>query len=59
MIRRRKNQITVIKRDDQEWEYRREEIGNYFVRNFEELYTSSCPEFLEDMEDLFQLVIGE
>lgn len=40
-------------------EYGAEEIEEYFLRNFEELYTFTQAEFLQDMEVLFQPIIGE
>lgn len=59
VIRRRKNQIFAIKNQNNSWEYDQENIGKYFLRNFEELYTSTQTQFPEDLEGLFQPMVTE
>ncbi|PKI59541.1 hypothetical protein CRG98_020069 [Punica granatum] len=59
VIRRRSNHIAAIKDNDREWIQDHEGIGNYFLRNFQELFNTSNPTIPKDMEDLINHTITE
>ncbi|PKI66159.1 hypothetical protein CRG98_013457 [Punica granatum] len=50
VIRRRSNHIAAIKEDNGEWSQDRERIGNYFLKNFQDLFSTSLPAFPNDLE---------
>lgn len=53
-IRRRKNQICAIKDGNSDWIHRYPDIGEYFLRNLKDLYKFASPDFLEELEGLFE-----
>ncbi|PKI61172.1 hypothetical protein CRG98_018403 [Punica granatum] len=59
VIRRRSNHIAAIKDDNGEWIQDHDGIGNYFLRNFQYLFTTSHPSIPDDLEDLIGSTITE
>ncbi|XP_031391078.1 uncharacterized protein LOC116203481 [Punica granatum] len=59
VIRRRSNHIATIKGDNGEWCQYQDEIGNYFLKNFQDLFTTSQPTIPDDMEGLINQTITE
>lgn len=58
MIWRRRNFISTIK-VGQEWKTSKQQIAEYFINQFKELYTSSLPTILENLKGLVQEAITE
>ena len=54
IIRRRRNCILEIKLEDGSWIRDREEIQNYFLEKFTSLFSSSLPQFPENLENLIE-----
>ncbi|PKI49597.1 hypothetical protein CRG98_029987 [Punica granatum] len=59
VIRRNSNHITAIKANNGDWCQDYEGIGNYFLRNFQELFATSHPEIPDDLEGLVSQVITD
>ncbi|PKI46795.1 hypothetical protein CRG98_032792 [Punica granatum] len=57
VIRRRANQIAAIKDNNGEWSQDHVVFGEYFLRNFQDLFNTSNPAIPEDMEDLIGHII--
>lgn len=55
-IKRRRNKIDCIKNGDI-WLQDREQIGHYFKEGFTDLYTSSNPTFMSELEELGERLI--
>ena len=54
MIRRKRNNISEIKLENREKIYGRENIEKYFGDHFNELFSTSNPSFLADLEKLIE-----
>ena len=54
LVRRRRNHINEIRLEDGSWINTREEIQNYFNKNFKSLYQSECNDVPEDLENLIE-----
>ncbi|PKI47653.1 hypothetical protein CRG98_031939 [Punica granatum] len=59
VIRRSSNHIAAIKDNNGEWTQDHQGIGNYFLRNFQELFNTSHPDILDDLEELVSQVITQ
>jgi hypothetical protein len=59
IIRRRKNAIDFLKNDNNEWLSDRNEIGDCFVQFFQNLFSSSNPQFPDDLDNLISPVISD
>ncbi|PKI72568.1 hypothetical protein CRG98_006945 [Punica granatum] len=57
IIRQRSNHIAAIKDNEREWKHDHEGIGNYFLKNFQELFNTSHPHIPEDLEGLINPTI--
>jgi hypothetical protein len=57
--RRRKNAIDFLKNDNNEWLSDRNDIGDCFVQFFQNLFSSSNPQFLDDLDNLISPVISD
>ncbi|XP_030502458.2 uncharacterized protein LOC115717615 [Cannabis sativa] len=54
MVRRRRNRINAINVDGVNWIFNRGDIGDYFIRNFKELFESQQPVISGDFDSLFE-----
>ena len=59
IIRRRKNAIDFLKNDNNEWLSDRSDIGSCFVQFFQDLFTSSNPQFPDNLDNLISPVITD
>jgi hypothetical protein len=59
IIRRRKNAIDFLKNDNNEWLSDRNDIGSCFVQFFQDLFTSSNPQFPDNLDNLISPVITD
>jgi hypothetical protein len=59
IIRRRKNAIDFLKNDNNEWLSDRNDIGACFVQFFQNLFSSSNPQFPDDFDNLISPVISD
>ncbi|PKI45054.1 hypothetical protein CRG98_034555 [Punica granatum] len=57
IIRRRSNNIAAIKDNNGDWCHDYDGIGNYFLRNFQDLFYTSHPSIPEDLEGLITPII--
>lgn len=58
IIHKRRNYVAAIKNQNNKREQDYKKIGNYFLDNFKELYTSKQYQFPPDLEDLFQPILS-
>ena len=54
LVRRRRNRINDLKLEDGSWINTKEEIQNYFTKNFKSLYQSEGNDVPEDLENLIE-----
>lgn len=59
IIKRQRNLINAIKTENQTWVYEHNEIGNYFLNNFKELYRSENTMTPQELEDLFTPIVTQ
>jgi hypothetical protein len=59
LIRRRRNSISLLQTPNGGWLSDRTDIGNCFVNNFKQLFTSTAPPSPPEFLDLFHLVISD
>uniref|UniRef100_A0A803Q136 Reverse transcriptase domain-containing protein n=1 Tax=Cannabis sativa TaxID=3483 RepID=A0A803Q136_CANSA len=54
IVRRRRNHIWAIQKENGDWKRTRNEIGYYFIDNFKNLYKSSTPSIDAEFDMLFE-----
>jgi hypothetical protein len=59
LIRRRRNSISLLQTLNGGWIIDRADIGNYFVTNFKNMFSSTNPAFSQELLDLFNPFISE
>ncbi|PKI42454.1 hypothetical protein CRG98_037127, partial [Punica granatum] len=57
IIRRRTNHIAAVKGEGNQWIEDPESIGDYFLKNLKDLFTSTSPTFPKDLEGLVEPII--
>jgi hypothetical protein len=58
LVRRRRNFIVEVLLPNGQWIHSRDEIENYFVDQFNELFHSSQPQIPHELDDLFLVCIS-
>lgn len=58
VIRSRRNKIGAICKNGN-WIHNEEEIADYFIKNFQDLFTSDQPQFSQDLDDLLPSCITD
>ncbi|PKI31207.1 hypothetical protein CRG98_048402, partial [Punica granatum] len=59
VVRRSSNRIAAIKDNNGDWVQDYQGMGNYFLKNFQELFNTSHPDIPDDMEELINQVISQ
>lgn len=59
IIRRRKNAINAIRNDANTWLTNPDEIGEFFIEKFKELYKTDEPDCPDNLENLINPLISE